>query len=88
MSKKTFDALTPEQQEIVREAGRNSTELQRKLWQERQAASMAKIEEAGVAVNSVEDKAPFQAAMAPVYEAFLKQNPDLAELVDLFRNAQ
>lgn len=49
---------------------------------------MAKIEEAGVAVNSVEDKAPFQAAMAPVYEAFLKQNPDLAELVDLFRNAQ
>jgi TRAP-type C4-dicarboxylate transport system substrate-binding protein len=88
MSKKTFDALTPEQQEIVREAGRNSTALQRELWQKREAASMAKVEEGGVAVNTVEDKAAFQAAMAPVYDAFLAQNPDLTELVDLFRNAQ
>ena len=49
---------------------------------------MAKVEEGGVAVNTVEDKAAFQAAMAPVYDAFLAQNPDLTELVDLFRNAQ
>jgi len=88
MSKKTFDSLTAEQQEIVRQAGRNSTNLQRELWKEREAASMAKVEEGGVAVNSVEDKAAFQAAMAPVYDAFLAQNPDLTELVDLFRNAQ
>ncbi len=88
MSKKSFDALTPEQQKIVKEAGRNSTELQRKLWQEREAASMKKVEAGGVAVNSVEDKGAFQAAMAPVYDQFLSQNPDLAPLVDKFRNAQ
>ncbi|PVB62426.1 TRAP transporter substrate-binding protein [Labrenzia sp. 011] len=88
MSKKTFDSLTPEQQEIVKVAGRNSTELQRKLWQEREAASMAKVEEGGVAVNSVADKAAFQAAMAPVYEQYLAQNPELTDLVNLFRNAQ
>jgi len=88
MSKKTFDALTPEQQAIVKEAGRNSTELERKLWQEREAASMAKVESGGVTVNSIEDKAAFQAAMAPVYDAFLAQSPDLVDLVDLFRNAQ
>ncbi len=88
MSKKSFDALTPEQQEIVRVAGRNSTELQRKLWQDREAASMAKVESGGVAVNSIADKAAFQAAMAPVYDSFLSQNPDLTELVDMFRNAQ
>ncbi|WP_299820719.1 TRAP transporter substrate-binding protein [uncultured Roseibium sp.] len=88
MSKKTFDSLTPEQQEIVKVAGRNSTELQRKLWQEREAASMAKVEGGGVAVNSIADKAAFQAAMAPVYEQYLAQNPELTELVNMFRNAQ
>lgn len=88
MSKKTFDALTPEQQKIVKEAGRNSTELQRKLWQEREAASMKKVEAGGVTVNSVEDKAAFQTAMAPVYEQFLTQSPELRDLVDMFRNAE
>ncbi|MEP3049020.1 MAG: TRAP transporter substrate-binding protein [Roseibium sp.] len=88
MSKKSFDKLTPEQQDIVKEAGRNSTELQRKLWQEREAASMKKVEAGGVTVNAIEDKAAFQAAMAPVYDQFLSQNPELSSLVDLFQNAQ
>ena len=87
MSKKTFDSLTPEQQAILKEAGRNSTELQRKLWQEREAASMAKVAEGGVTVNEIADKAAFQEAMAPVYDQFLSQNPELSELVEIFRNA-
>ena len=88
MSKKTFDALTPEQQKIVREAGRNSTELQRKLWKEREAASMDILVKGGVIVNEIADKAPFQAAMDPVYASFLSENPNMQELVDLFRNSQ
>ncbi|WP_298822789.1 TRAP transporter substrate-binding protein [uncultured Roseibium sp.] len=88
MSKRTFDSLTPEQQAIVIEAGRNSTELQRKLWQEREAASMAKVSEGGVAVNEIADKAAFQAAMEPVYAQFLEQSPDLAGLVEMFKNAE
>lgn len=87
MSKKSFDALTPEQQAIVREAGRNSTELQRKLWQEREMASMEIVKSGGVAVNEIADKSAFQAAMAPVYEGFLSDNPDMTDLVNLFRNA-
>lgn len=88
MSKKTFDALTPEQQDIVREAGRNSTELQRKLWQEREAASMEIVKAGGVKVNEIADKSAFQAAMAPVYESFLAENPEMTDLVNLFRNAE
>ncbi len=87
MSKKTFDALTPEQQEIVRTAGKNSTDLQRKLWQDREAKSMEIVKAGGVEVNEIADKSAFQAAMAPVYESFLADNPDMQELVDLFRNA-
>ena len=48
---------------------------------------METVRAAGVEVNEIADKAPFQAAMEPVYESFLADNPDLAELVDLMRNA-
>ena len=87
MSKKTFDGLSPEQQKIVKTAGKNSTDLQRKLWQEREAASMKIIKDGGVEVNEVADKTAFQAAMAPVYEKYLAANPQMADLVDLFRTA-
>ena len=87
VSKVAWDKLTPEQQAIVKEAGRTSAELQRKLWAEREKASMEKVIAGGVQVNKVEDKAPFQAAMAPVYEKFLAANPGLTDLVNLIRNA-
>ncbi len=87
MSKKTFDSLTPEQQDVVREAGRKSTDLQRKLWQEREKASMEIVKAGGVTVNEIADKSAFQAAMTPVYDSFLADNPDMKDLVDLFRNA-
>ena len=38
-------------------------------------------------INTIADKGPFQAAMAPVYDQFLSANPDLQGLVDLIRNA-
>ncbi|MBT0958876.1 TRAP transporter substrate-binding protein [Alphaproteobacteria bacterium KMM 3653] len=88
MSKKTFDALTPEQQEIVKTAGKNSTDLQRKLWGEREAASMKIIMDGGVEVNEIADKTAFQDAMKPVYDKYLEANPEMTELVNLFRNAE
>ncbi|UWR08513.1 TRAP transporter substrate-binding protein [Ruegeria sp. B32] len=77
-----FNALSPELQAAVREAAQESAELQRQLWAEREAASRAAVEAAGVVVNEVADKAPFQAAMAPVYEAYFATNPDLRPLVE------
>ncbi|MEP1765613.1 MAG: TRAP transporter substrate-binding protein [Sulfitobacter sp.] len=87
MSKKTFDGLTAEQQEIVKAAGKASTDLQRQLWGEREAASMKIIMDGGVEVNEIADKAAFQDAMAPVYEKYLAANPEMTDLVNLFRNA-
>ncbi len=87
MSKVTWDKLTPEQQTIVKEAGRSSATLQRELWQAREAASMEIVQAGGTVVNTIADKGPFQKAMAPVYEKFLAENPDLADLVNLIRNA-
>lgn len=87
MSLKTWNKLTPEQQDIVMAAGRASAEYQRDLWAEREAASMKTVEEGGTLVNTIADKAPFQAAMNPVYDKFIADNPELADLVNLIRNA-
>jgi tripartite ATP-independent transporter DctP family solute receptor len=86
MSKITFDALTPEQQVIVKEAGQASAVLQRELWQAREAASMEIVQAGGTIVNTIADKAPFQEAMSPVYDNFLAANPDLSDLVNMIRN--
>jgi len=88
MSMATWNRLTPEQQEIVMDAGRKSANLQRELWQAREAASMEKVQAGGTVVNTIADKAPFQAAMTPVYDQFLEANPDLGDLVNMIRNAE
>ncbi|MEP2031467.1 MAG: TRAP transporter substrate-binding protein [Paracoccaceae bacterium] len=81
----TYNALSPEMQAAVKEAAQEAALLQRDLWVEREAASRKTVEAAGVAVNDVADKAPFQAAMGPVYEAYFATNPDLRPLVELIQ---
>ena len=88
MSKMSWDKLTPEQQEILRTAGRESADYQRELWQEREAESMEMVVAGGTVVNEIADKAPFQAAMASVYDAFLADNPELTDLVGMIRDAE
>jgi tripartite ATP-independent transporter DctP family solute receptor len=88
IAKGSWDALTPEDQEIVRAAARASADTQRKLWADQEKASRTKVEAAGVTVNEVEDKSAFQAAMAPVYAKFLEGNPDLKPLVEEIQSTE
>lgn len=88
MSLKTWEKFTPEQQDIVMAAGRASAEYQREMWTARENASLETIKAGGGEVNTIEDKAPFQSAMAPVYDGFLEANPGLTDLVNLIRNAE
>ncbi len=81
-----YNALSDEMKAAVKEAALESAELQRQLWAEREAASREKVEAAGVATNEIADKTPFQAAMAPVYETYLSENPDLRPLVELIQS--
>lgn len=88
MSLKTWEGFSPEQQEIVKAAAMASANKQRELWQAREAVSMEKVVDGGVVVNSIEDKAAFQAAMAPVYDQYLAASPDMADLVKMIQAAQ
>lgn len=81
----TFNALSADMQAAVTAAAQESALMQRDLWAAREAVSRKAVEDAGVVVNEVADKAPFQAAMGPVYEAYFKSNPDLRPLVELIQ---
>lgn len=81
VAKASWDKLSAEDQQIVRQAARDSAELQRRLWAERAEASREKVLAAGVQFNEIADKVPFQEAMAQVYEAAVAKTPVLEELI-------
>ena len=70
MSKRVYDSFSPEEKAIVRKTAKDSVPYMRKLWEEMEISSRAIVEKAGVEVITV-DKAPFQAAMKPVYDQFI-----------------
>lgn len=80
-----FNALSADMQAAVISAAKESAALQHELWAAREAVSRKAVEDAGVVVNDVADKAPFQAAMGPVYEAYFASNPALRPLVELIQ---
>ncbi|QOR37092.1 TRAP transporter substrate-binding protein [Billgrantia diversa] len=87
IAKASWEALSPEDQEIVREEAIKASELQRELWVEGSQESRQIVLDAGIEINEVEDKAPFQEKMEPVYAAFIEENPDLESLIDAIRNS-
>ena len=81
-----YKSLSADEQKILKEAAQESAILQRKLWKERATASQAKVMAAGVVANEIPDKSAFQAAMKPVYDKYLADNPGLRPLVELIQN--
>lgn len=88
INKELYDSLPAEQQELLKDVGAESADLQREEWAKREEASKQKVLEAGVEIHEIEDKAAFQALMQPVYDQFLEDNPDLADLIEKVRAAQ
>lgn len=81
-----WKSLSAEDQKILKEAAQESAVLQRKLWKEREVASKEKVLAGGAKINEIPDKSAFQAAMKPVYDKYLGQNPDVKPIVDLIQN--
>ncbi|TBW37016.1 TRAP transporter substrate-binding protein [Siculibacillus lacustris] len=80
MSKKVYDGFTAEEKAAVRKAAKDSVPYMRKLWAELEESSKAIILKSGVEVITV-DKAPFQAAMKPLYDQFLP-DPKLKDMLN------
>ncbi|WP_449234580.1 TRAP transporter substrate-binding protein [Azospirillum doebereinerae] len=86
MSKRAYDALTPEEKTLVRKAAKDSVPYMRKLWEEMEVSSRTIVEKAGAEVITI-DKAPFQAAMKPVYDQFVT-DPKLKDLLVRIQQAK
>ncbi|HET6522475.1 MAG TPA: TRAP transporter substrate-binding protein [Geminicoccaceae bacterium] len=83
MSKLTWDRLTPEDQQAVRDAAKESVARMRELWQVSEEEARAAVVDGGAQVNEV-DKQPFIDAMQPVYDRFAS-DPKLKDLVERIR---
>jgi tripartite ATP-independent transporter DctP family solute receptor len=78
-SKKIWDGLSADEQRQIRAAAKESVGTMRKLWDEREAKSLAVVKAGGAQIIEV-DKSSFQAAARPVYDKFLK-DPKLQDMV-------
>ncbi|SNS14715.1 tripartite ATP-independent transporter solute receptor, DctP family [Noviherbaspirillum humi] len=70
-SKKVWDGLSKEDQQLIRKAAKESVPVMRKLWDEREAKSRQVVTAAGVQIVSDVDKQAFSNAMKPVYDKFI-----------------
>ncbi|WP_446718144.1 TRAP transporter substrate-binding protein [Cupriavidus sp. OTU4054] len=82
-SKLAWDRLPPADQQLVRQAAKDSVPYMRKLWDERETKSRKIVEASGVQIIQV-DKSSFQAAMKPVYDRFITS----PQMKDYVRRAQ
>lgn len=82
ISKDSWDALSPEDQEIVRQAAISAAKTQRELWAKDTEKAKDEVVASGVKINEISDKTPFQDAMKPVYAKFIEANPDLKPLIE------
>lgn len=86
VSKATWDKMTPEEQQIFRQAAKESVTKERELWEAAEKTSRQTVQTAGTQVVEV-DKQPFIDAMKPVYEKYLK-DPTAKSLYDRIQAVQ
>ncbi len=75
-------------QAAVRGAAEEAALYQRELWAVQSDQARKDVEAAGIMVNEIADKGPFQDAMVKVYEDYLAANPDMAALVEMAQSTE
>lgn len=85
VAKSSWEELSQEDQEIVREVAEEASKRQRELWVESSEESRQIVLDYGVEINEVDNKAAFQELMEPMYEEFIANNPGTGELIEEIR---
>ncbi len=77
ISKVVFDGLAKADQELIRQAAKDSVAKQRELWSAFEKEAEAKVKAEGSVITYVKDLKPFQDAVKPVFDA----HPEYAEVL-------
>lgn len=83
ISKLTWDKLTPQQQEIIKDAAREATDYFHQETISRMNEYKVKMEDAGVEFVEIQDFENWEKAVEPLYE---KYGADYTELIQRIRN--
>jgi len=80
-SKRSWQTLSKDDQAQVAKFAREAQQEQRKLWYEMEQQSIDKMKAAGVAINDVDDKKAFAAAVKPVWDRYGAQHQALIQRI-------
>ncbi|MCC2610538.1 TRAP transporter substrate-binding protein [Neorhizobium petrolearium] len=86
ISKLSWDKLSPEDQQIVRQTAKDSVGKMRELWTAREKSSEEKVRAGGANVIKV-NKDEFAAAMKPVYDRFVT-DPKMKDLLQRIQDVK
>ncbi len=81
-SKKSFEALSKDDQALMMKLAEEAQQEQRKLWNVREAESLKKMVEAGAVINEVKNKQAFQDAVKPVWDKHAAVHKALIERIN------
>jgi tripartite ATP-independent transporter DctP family solute receptor len=77
-SRRTWDTLSKDDQDLLRKLGREAQLEERVLFQRYEQQAIEKAKAAGIQIIEVPDKKPFQAAVKPVWD---KYGPKFADMI-------
>lgn len=82
-SQPTWDKLSEEDQNIIKECALESAEYERKLWSEREKESEKKVRQAGCQIIELPpgEKQKFQDAVKPMYEKYCSDYMDIVDAI-------
>ncbi len=80
-SRKSWNLLSKADQDLIMKFAKEAQREQRGLWYEMEMASLATMKKAGVQINEIADRAPFQAAVKPVWEKYGAQHTTLLKRI-------
>jgi tripartite ATP-independent transporter DctP family solute receptor len=80
-SKPIWNKMSKDDQALLQKAAHEAQVRERVLWNEYEAKALAKMKEAGIQVVTIKDKAPFQAAVKPVWDKYAPQFADMIKRI-------
>lgn len=81
MSKDTWERLSPQEQQWLRESVRASSLFQRELWERAEEQALAEMEKYGLKIVKDVDKEAFRRRASAMYQDREYQSPEIQELI-------
>jgi tripartite ATP-independent transporter DctP family solute receptor len=80
-SKRAWTALSADDQKLIKTFAREAQFEERELWKKYEQAAMEKAKAAGCEIAEIADKAPFQAAVKPVWDKYGPKYQDVIKRI-------